>query len=165
MAVSEASIGALSEALKLEQDGYAFYVKAAEKVKDETCQEMFLSLAEDEKVHEAMIARQLQAIESEGGFVVIPGVTASDTDLSARLFPPDAVAIEGKVADMASELEAIQMALEVEIASYDHYRKACAETEDVEGQNMFRWLAGAELTHFNILMSNYEAINQRATWA
>lgn len=165
MAVSEESVGALSEALKLEQDGYAFYIKAAGKVKDETCKETLLSLAEDEKVHEAMIARQLQALESEGGFVVIPGVAAGEIDLSAQLFPPDPVAIEGKVADMASELDAILMALEVESTSYDHYRKACMATEDVEGQNMFRWLAGAELTHFNILMSNYEAINQRATWA
>lgn len=165
MAVSEASVSALSEALKLEQDGHAFYVQAADKVKDETCKEMLLSLAEDEKVHEAMIARQLQALETEGGFVVIPGISAGDVDLSAQLFPPDPAVVEGKVADMASELDAILMALEVESASYDHYRKACTATEDVEGQNMFRWLAGAELTHFNILMSNYEAINQRATWA
>ena len=112
-----------------------------------------------------MIARQLQALETEGGFVVIPGISAGEVDLSAQLFPPDPAVVEGKVADMASELDAILMALEVESASYDHYRKACTATEDVEGQNMFRWLAGAELTHFNILMSNYEAINQRATWA
>ncbi|MFO7696594.1 MAG: ferritin family protein [Anaerolineae bacterium] len=165
MAVSELAMNALSGALKLEQDGYGFYVKAAERVQDETVKQTMLSLAEDEKIHEAMIARQMQALREEGGFVVVPGVTATATDLSQRLFPPDPAAIKGKVGDLSGELEAIQMALEVESSSYDYYRQTSLVTEDVEGQAMYRWLASAELTHFNILMSNYEAINQRITWA
>lgn len=165
MAVSETVMNALSGALKLEQDGHEFYVQAAARVQDETVKNTLLSLAEDEKIHEAMIARQMQALREEGGFVVVPGVTAGSIDLSQRLFPPEPAAVEGKVANMANELEALLMALDVESSSYDYYRQASLVTEDVEGQNMYRWLAGAELTHFNLLMSNYEAINQRITWS
>jgi rubrerythrin len=161
--VNEAAMGALSQALKLEQDGYAFYRQAAERVHDETCKRTMLSLAEEEKIHEAMIARQMQAQREEGGFVAVPGVVLGDVDLSARLFPP--AALEKAVGQMATELEALQMALEVESSSYEYYRQTSLATEDVEGQRMYRWLAGAELTHFNILMTNYEAINQRTTWS
>jgi rubrerythrin len=161
--VNEAAMGALSQALKLEQDGYAFYRQAAERVHDETCKRTMLSLAEEEKIHEAMIARQMQAQREEGGFVAVPGVVLGDVDLSARLFPP--AALEKTVGQMATELEALQMALEVESTSYEYYRQTSLTTEDAEGQRMFRWLAGAELTHFNILMANYEAINQRTSWS
>ena len=69
MAVSELAMNALSGALQLEQDGHAFYVKAAARVQDETVKQTMLSLAEDEKIHEAMIARQMQALREEAGFL------------------------------------------------------------------------------------------------
>ncbi len=164
MAVNEIAMDALSKALKLEQDGHAFYRQAAERVNDATCKQTFASLAEEEQVHEAMIARQMQALREEGGFVEIPGLAAGEFDLSRRLFPPTSTEVESRVSNMSTELEALQMALGVEVTSYDFYRQAAQRTEDAEGAAMYRWLAGAELTHFNLLMSNYEAINQHASW-
>jgi len=165
MAADGKAMDALSQALKLEQDGYAFYHRALERVQDATCREMLISLADDEKVHEAMIARQMQALREEGGFVVVPGAVPGDADLSARLFPPDPARASKKVGSLSTELEVIQMALEIEVDSYDYYRQASEASDDPEGRLVFRWLAEAEQTHFNLLMSNYEAINQRATWA
>ena len=50
------------------------------------------------------------------------------------------------------------LALENEIKSYDLYRNAADETDDAAGKQMYTWLASAERSHFNMLMSNYEAL-------
>ena len=64
-----------------------------------------------------------------------------------------------------NELDALHVALENEVKSYDLYRTAAAETSDAAGKAMYEWLASAEMTHFNLLMSNYEAIVPRGGWA
>ncbi|MGI6368446.1 MAG: ferritin family protein [Anaerolineae bacterium] len=161
---SEQAFRALSAGLKFEQDGYSFYLKAAATVEVEEVRATLASLAEEEQVHEAMIARQINALEAEGGFVLIPGVEPVELDLARELFPPDAQAIKGKVGKFATDLEALQYALEVESSSYAHYKQAAQEIEDPDGKLMFRWLAAAELSHFNVLMSIYEATNERLSW-
>ena len=55
------------------------------------------------------------------------------------------------------------MALENEIKSYDLYVKAAQETVEAAGKQMYQWLASAERTHFNLLMSNYDAMSEKGT--
>ncbi|MBC7257118.1 MAG: hypothetical protein H5T66_13550, partial [Chloroflexi bacterium] len=49
MVDKDKALTALSQALKLEREGRAFYLKAAEEVRDERCRKTFLSLADDER--------------------------------------------------------------------------------------------------------------------
>lgn len=163
--MSNSALTALKRALQLEQEGYAFYMQAAERVQDATCKKTMRSLADDEKIHEAMIVRQLEALQQEGGFVQIPTVEPVDVDLSRRLFPPDAEQVKQRVGENMVELDALLMAMEIEVRSYDLYRQAAREAQDPTAREMYEWLASAEMTHFNLLMSNYEAINSAAGWA
>lgn len=162
--MSQTALTALSRALQLEQEGYAFYLQAAERVQDPTCKKTMLSLADDEKIHEAMIVRQIEALREQGGFVQIPTIAPVEVDLSTRIFPPDAKGVRQRVSENADELDALLMAMEIEVRSYDLYRQAAFETQDPVGREMYQWLASAEITHFNLLMSNYEAIVNAAGW-
>lgn len=164
MARDDQVLAALGRALKLEQDGYAFYTQAAERVQDATCKQTMRSLAEDEKIHEAMIVRQLEAMSEEGDFVVLPNVEPVHADLSEAILPPDPGQVAERVAENADELDAVLMAIEIEVRSYDLYRQAAQETESETGREMYQWLAAAEMTHFNLLMSNYEALNMPSAW-
>ncbi|MBC7240520.1 MAG: ferritin family protein [Chloroflexi bacterium] len=155
---------ALSQALKLEREGRAFYLKAAEEVRDERCRKTFLSLADDERMHEEMIVRQLHMLEGSGRYVLLPDLDAPAIDLNAKIFPPDWGRAAERVRPGANELDALHLALENEIKSYDLYRHAALETEDEAGKRMYTWLAGAEMTHFNLLMANYEAIVREGGW-
>mgnify|MGYP005846522241 CR=1 FL=1 len=155
---------ALSQALKLEQEGREFYLKAAEESLDEKARKLFLSLADDERIHAEMIQRQLHSIEGGGSYVLLPDLQAPDIDLEAKLFPPERAKVEAKIGKNPNELDVLHVALENEIKSYDLYRAEAVETTSEEGRAMYRWLANAELTHFNLLMSNYEAMVAMGGW-
>ncbi len=163
--VNTSALAALSQALKLEREGRAFYLKAADEALDEKGQAMFLSLADDERLHAEMIERQLHALEGQGEYVLLPDLKTPRIDLNARLFPPERDKIAAKVGADPNELDALHVALENEIKSYDLYRVAANKVEDAAGQEMYAWLAAAELTHYNLLMANYEALVDHGGWA
>jgi len=45
------------------------------------------------------------------------------------------------------------------------YRVAAQETGDPQGKATYQRLAGAERTHFNLVMSNYEHLVDTGRWA
>lgn len=160
----QTALTALSQALKLEQEGHAFYLRAAEETFDDKGREMFLSLAADEALHAEMVRRQLHEIERGGGYVLLPDLNVADIDLDAKLFPPTREQVDARIGVAPNELEALQVALENEIRSYDLYRSAARDAASEAGKQMYRWLASAEMTHFNLLLSNYESLSAQSGW-
>jgi rubrerythrin len=158
------ALKALSQALKLEQDGRAFYLQAAERTADEKGRALFLSLADDERIHAEMIQRQLHSLEGDGSYVPLPDLNVQPIDAAEQLFPLQGPAVSEKLGDNPDDAQAIFVALENEITSYDLYRHAAAATGDHSAKAMYLWLAAAERTHFNLLMSNYEALVDRGGW-
>lgn len=159
------ALAALSQALKLEKEGHEFYLQAAEETLDEKGKAMFTSLADDEKIHLEMVQRQLQALKGGGSYVLLPDLSVPSIDLGAKLFPPQREKVAAKVGVNPGELDALHVALEREMKSYDLYRQAAQETDDENGKAMYTWLASAETTHFNLLMSNYESLVSMGGWA
>jgi rubrerythrin len=155
----------LSQALKLEREGQEFYRKAADLTADAQGRAMFLSLADDEVMHAAMITRQLHALEGEGAYVLLPNLDVRAIDADKKLFPPERRTIESKLGVDPNVMDAMHVALEREIRSRDLYAQAAKQTEDPAGKQIYLWLVGAETTHFNLLMSNYEALTERGGWA
>ena len=159
-----AALTALSQALKLEKEGREFYLKAAEETLQGKGREMFLSLADDEEKHAAMVERQLHAVEGDGSYVLLPDLEAPDIDLGDKLFPPEREKVEATVGVNPNVLDALHIALEREVKSHELYRTMAQQTKDQAGQQMYQWLAAAEMTHFNLLMSNYEALVSLGGW-
>jgi rubrerythrin len=164
MTTDNTALKALSQALKLERQGLKFYLQAAEETLDEKGQALFRSLADDERMHAEMVQRQIHNIESGGAYVLLPDLTVPDIDLHAKLFPPERAKLEAKIGSHPSDIDALHVALENEIKSYDLYRAAAQVTADAAGRQMYQWLASAEITHFNLLMANYEAIVSGGSW-
>jgi rubrerythrin len=125
---------------------------------------MFLSLADDEVKHADMITRQLHALEGDGSYVLLPDANVEAVDAGAQLFPPERKQIESALGVDPSVIDALHLALEREVISRDLYAQAAQETQDAAGKQMYLWLVGAETTHFNLLMSNYEALTERGGW-
>jgi rubrerythrin len=155
---------ALSQAVKLERQGREFYLKAAEEAEDEKVHALFLSLASDEKMHEEIVLRQLEAIEGGGNYVLLPNLSVKDIDLDAKLFPAQIQETSKRVGTNPTMADAFHLALENEMRSYDLYRAAAKDTEDEAGKRMYQWLASAEMTHFDLLMNNYEAMISLGGW-
>jgi rubrerythrin len=159
------ALEALHQAIRLEQDGYKFYMGAAERTADSRGREMFLSLADDEELHLRIVQDQYEALSSDKGWVTFPEAMAcKPMDLDKPLFPPEREALEKAIGPGASDTDALLFAMQIENKSYELYRKAATETTDSIGKEMYQYLATQERTHFEILMLNYEHLVSSGSW-
>ncbi len=154
----------LTQALELERRGQAFYHQAAQETFNEKGRAMFASLADDEERHGAMIERQMRAIQELGQYETLPSIKAPDIDLGEKLFPPEREARQAELGDEPSVLDALHFALDIEMRAHKLYTDAAKATEDEGGRTLYMWLADAEMTHFNLLMANYESQVNMGGW-
>lgn len=159
------ALEALRQAIRLEQDGYKFYMGAAERTADSRGREMFLSLADDEELHLRIVQDQYEALSAGQGWVSsAEALELKPVDLDKPLFPPEKEALEKAIDSKASDTDALLFALQIENESYELYRKAVTETADPTGKAMYQFLASQERTHFEILMLNYEHLVSAGSW-
>ena len=122
---------------------------------------MFLSPADDEKLHLRIVRDQYEALSAGKGWVSFSDeIEVEPVDLDKPLFPPEENVIDPK----ASDIDALLFALQVENESYELYRKAAAETADLAGKEMYQRLASDEHIYFDILMLNYEHLISTRSW-
>lgn len=150
---------ALDQALCLEQEGQAFYLRAAERTADAKGAAMFRSLADDERNHAEVIQSRIDALVKGEPWMVPDCVQECDPDLSEPLFPRDKAAFEKAIRPDDSDVDALLFALKVESDSYDLYVEQARSEEDPDAVKMYEYLADAERTHINLLRLNYESLS------
>ena len=87
-------INALNEALCHEEEGQAFYLKAADRTADPRGTDTFRSLANDAKMHAEIIQRQLDAFSEGHGWTLPECVFDCQEDLDKPLYPRGRDALE-----------------------------------------------------------------------
>jgi len=162
---SNAAVVALQKAYKLERDGQEFYTQAAERTVDPKGAEMFRSLADDEVLHAQIIQRQMDSLAEGQGWASAADLDVGDVDLDAPLFPEGKVALDKAIRPDASDLDALLFALKIENDSFSLYVEQAKSATDANAKRMYEYLVGAERTHFDLLMTNYEAISSMGGWA
>lgn len=161
----QAECQALEKGMQLERDGREFYLKAAERTSSQSGKQMFLSLADDERVHLQVLERQLHTLQQEGRCQLPEEAGEITSDWDQPLFPKDREVFEKTVDPTAGDLDALHFAIQAENQSFEFYRKAAGETEDPAARQMYKWLASVERGHFNQLMLNYESLVHSGHWA
>ncbi len=159
------ALKALEEAKCLEQEGQAFYRKAAEQAKDEKGRQVFLSLIGDEVNHERLIQREIDNLTREGKWARLTEVSPVKCDLTEPIFPQGRAGLQKAVKADTGETEALLVALEMENNSYDLYRRRAEASTNPPERAMYEFLASQERTHFDLLMANYEAMVSLGGWA
>lgn len=146
----------LAEAIKAEQDGIEFYLKAAETTEDKKGQDAFRQLAGDEKNHLQLLQKQYKSLKEEGKWTRFPEIRKIMSDLDSPLFPKGKEAFEKTVTQKSGEIDAVLFGLEIENKSFEIYKGSASGTSDTAGKDMFEFLAGEEREHFNLLMMRYQ---------
>jgi rubrerythrin len=156
------ALGALRMGIRVEQNGYRFYRRAAEETDDPGGKALFSRLAEDEIAHESILRTRLKALESEGTWVAVadeewPGESpfAEGEPIFSRQ------RLEQHVKDYTSELSALRMAYLIEKNAVEFYTKAARETNDPLGRAMYLDLVSWERTHQRILEQEYQFLANR----
>lgn len=151
-------LDALVQGMKLENDGREFYTKMAELFADADTQAMFKQLAADEVDHYNFIKRQYDALGEGKGWSSIPEMQLVEAvDAVSVVFPPEKKALT-ELPSNPTEEDAILFALAVEDKSFKLYYNSAGRSKDPEAQKLFMQLAGAEQTHFEVLMQRYDAL-------
>ncbi|MGD2104768.1 MAG: ferritin family protein [Anaerolineae bacterium] len=154
--------GALLMAIRIEQNGYRFYRRAAEETSDPNAKQMFEGLAQDEVAHESILRTRLKALEREGAWKTVgeeewpdEGVRGQAETVFSSGRPED------EVHDYTSDLSAVRMAFLIEKNAVEFYSKAARETSDPVGKEMYQDLADWEKRHQRMLEREYKFLSDR----
>jgi rubrerythrin len=159
------AMNVLEEAKCLEQQGQAFYTQVAKKIKNPKAKKLFRSLAKDEAMHERLIQREVLNLIKKGYWVELLETQGPACELAPSIFPQGREGLQKAVKANPDDVDALMTALDMENKSYDLYRSEAEAAKDPAARQMYEFLAGQERNHFDLLMSNYEAMVQLGDWA
>jgi rubrerythrin len=124
------SMDMLSAALDMEEKGKAFYEKAVTTCRNPQCKEIFSALMKDEVVHNGRIKQIHNTLTSKKCWTRDwESIKAPSNDLG-MLFKSLAVRERGKIKAETTDLEAVDIGLDLESTSIKFYQEHRAKTTD-----------------------------------
>ncbi len=157
------TLEALQIAIQMEIDGKEYYLKASKESSNELGKKLLQSLAAEEDIHRQKFEEIYDTIRSKKVWPVFE--FRSDGEKRLRtIFAKATGEIGSKVKALATELDAIQVAINMENKSYDLYKsRSQTATFDAE-RDYYESLAAQERGHHLILVDYYEYLSNPAAW-
>ena len=143
-------------AIKMEQDGEAYYRRQAELNKDNSLRPVCLMLAADEHHHaQVLISRSRQEAYD---------LPESDTLLTAKNIFSDISDIESELKPIPSQLDFYRIAAEKEQQSIDLYSDMLSKADNEQDIKLFQYLIGQEKQHFEVLDNLAALLRHAEEW-
>jgi len=153
---------AIKTAIKMEEDGIDFYQKAARKCSHPFGSKMFLSFAEDEKRHLAVLKDILTDLKLSGSnrfFEEKPPRERIKT-----IFQDLKNEIKERIAANPDELEALKIGMDMESKSVEFYQDALEKAEDSPLKRFFRRVIEEEKQHYQLLQNTHSYLEDSGEW-
>ena len=151
---------ALETALDMEEKGYKIYMEAAGKTKNKLGKYTLEVIAAKELDHIKAIKNYARNINQ-----AIEDINPMDKNDYIRPIMAKLKSELNTGVKSDSDLEkAYAVALGLEKASYDFYKKQAAETDEPQSKKFFEFLMGEENTHFELLTETLEYLNKTGDW-
>ena len=159
------AVKALEAAMQNERIGYSFYTKAAELTKDEKGKKMFQALASDEQEHLHILQTQADSLKDANGWVSIEKAKRGRKPSSPpTLFPEGEDEVKKLIKRRTSDLDALDIAMEMEKQSYNRYLKEGQKAKDLTAKAVYDYLCGEENNHFAVLQKTREYLASNGSW-
>ena len=157
------TLEALQIAIQMETDGKEYYLKASRESSNELGKKLLQSLAAEEDIHRQKFEEMYDAIRSKNVWPVVDFQSKGERGLKT-IFAGATGEMGSKVKAPATELEAIQIAINMENKSYDLYKSRSQKaTYDAE-RDYYEALAAQEREHHLILVDYYEYLTDPTGW-
>ena len=157
------TLDALQIAIQMEIDGKEYYLKASQESSNELGKKLLKSLDMEEDTHRQKFEEIYDAIQNTRKWPA----TDFKPDGGKRLRTLFARAIEEMGSNTkapATELDAIQTAMDLENKTYDFYKsRGGRATYDTE-RDFYETLAAEERGHYLVLFDYYEYLKDPAGW-
>ena len=153
----------LQLAVRMEVDGKEFYRKASQKSSNRLAKELFQQLADEEDVHRKKF-EEIYATLKRGQNWPDVGAPAEEGKGLKSLFAEATKALGSKFEVAESELEAIKVAMDMEVKSQDLYHSRSQESTLPVEKRFYETLAGEERGHYLALVDSHEYLSDPAGW-
>ncbi len=162
MEASQKALEILQSAMNMEKDGREFYLKAAQDSKSSLAKNLFEVLAKEELVHQEVISEIYESLKAgnEWPDVQITRVHSENAEniFSAALKDPQ----QQKAA--SDDLEAVNIALEMEENSFKLYSERAKESDNPAEAKFYQALAHEEQKHVVSLRNTEEYLTDPEGW-
>lgn len=153
------NLKALKTAIQMEVDGKRFYQKAGKTSGNELGRKLFQSLALEEDIHRRKFESIYKALQTQKIWPEIDFTPNQGKELKT-LF----AAAMPDVKAAGDELEAIQIAMEMENKTHDYYNKQAQQSSLEIEKKYYTILAGEESAHHAVLLDYFEYLKDPAGW-
>ncbi|MFQ5454241.1 MAG: ferritin family protein [Candidatus Zixiibacteriota bacterium] len=144
----------LKMAIKSEDDGFQFYNLLAQKTTNMDAKKKLENLRDDEVRHKKTLINIFHKyIGNEIGQLPAKGINAL-----AEVFQ------KGQLEEKKSEMDFINLAIEAELSATNYYHQERNLIDDPLFQAIFDQLAEEEHRHYELLMSEKEALSGNYYW-
>ena len=164
--MSEVSVAleVLQYAMRNERLGHCFYLRAMEMTADDKGKKMFRAIASDEQQHLAILRRQLNSLKKTGNWVVLEKARGKRVASPRVLFPGEEAEVDKLIQKRASDLDALDIALDLERRGHELYRKEAEKAADLTARAVYQYLAKEEDKHFTLLQKARSYLASRGEW-
>ncbi len=151
---------ALDIAMDAELKAQAFYAQAAVEVQDPHGRDLLSRLAAFEQYHYQKLSELARSLQKDGQFIKYEARTIEQFVPMVGSGETAGTSVD-ELEDVASILS---RAIENEKVAGERYRVLAEETDDLDGQDMFRKLANEEMIHQRILEDEFFSLSNRGVW-
>ena len=159
----EKTLEALQIAIQMEIDGKEYYLKASRESGNELGEKLLQSLAAEEDTHRQKFEEIYDAIRNKKSWPE----TDFQPDRGKRLRTIFARATEemgSNIKALATELDAIQTAMDMENKTYDFYKNQSKNATYHAERDFYETVAAEEREHHRVLLDYYEYLKDPAGW-
>ncbi|MFH0824661.1 MAG: ferritin family protein [Pseudomonadota bacterium] len=161
---SERALGMLAKALEKEEQGMAFYGKAATATVNPLGKDIFVTLMAEEGVHIRRIKKIYDTLQGGGSWSDEWKAYAQNSEDLRRLFRERMVNVGSKVTAETSDMEALDIALEMEQGAVDFYEQALGKAEDPIEKEFIKLMIQEERSHFASIADVKQYLMNPESW-
>jgi rubrerythrin len=145
-------LDAVLRAMEMEKETFDFYTKAEQKTFDPGGKRIFHWLARTEEQHYLKLSELYASLHAGGRWVFYGGTTIA-------LEPGGEEA--QKIGFETTDLEALEIAGEIERKGHAYYEELLATTTDPDGRTMLATLRDEEVEHLRVITEKYHELKSR----
>jgi len=155
----------LQYAMYNERLGHRFYIKAMEMTADEKGKNLFRSIAAEEEVHLVILQKEFDSLEKTGDWVTLEQAKGEGAPSPLpKLFPEEEVEMEEILQKRTSDLDALDIALDMERRGYELYKGEAERASDLTAKAIYAYLAEQENNHFTVLEKTRNHLAANGAW-
>jgi len=161
MTINDSVKEAITTAIQMEKDGYAFYTKASAQTSSPSGSKIFEGLAKDELLHLEVFKRLFSNEIGEVEYQLLANSSKKYAELT--VFPKDLKSQKGASPDI-NDLDALNAAMNSEKEAINYYSGILEKVDNKNVARIIQEIIHQEKNHYFILQEEFNYIGKTGYW-